>query len=172
MLLTYLLTYLRSWALPEKLPIIQPFRKFPAILRKPKAHRRVHRSPPLVPILSHLDPVHTIPSYLSKIHFNIVLPPTSWSSSGLFPSGFPTLGPLSKESVHVRGFLWIFVTRLFLYGEELLAPRPTSKLEDHPLSAVRDCLFNRFATSLHIWRPFSSIRNLEDAPCRGDKGPS
>jgi hypothetical protein len=26
------------------------------------------------------DPIHTIPSYLSKIHFNIVHPPTSWSS--------------------------------------------------------------------------------------------
>jgi len=24
----------------------------------------------------------------------------------------------------------------------LLAPRSTAKLEDHPLSAVRDCLFN------------------------------
>jgi hypothetical protein len=47
------------------------------------------------------------------------------------------LGRLSKESVHVRGFLWIFVTIIF-YGEELLAPRPTPKLEDHPLSAVRD----------------------------------
>jgi hypothetical protein len=23
------------------------------------------------------------------------------------------LGPLSRESVHVRGFLWILVTRLF-----------------------------------------------------------
>jgi hypothetical protein len=30
--------------------------------------------------LSQIDPVHTIPSYLSKIHFNIVHPPTSWSS--------------------------------------------------------------------------------------------
>jgi hypothetical protein len=27
-------------------------------------------------------------------------------------------------------------------GEKLLAPRPTPKLEDHNLSAVRDCLFN------------------------------
>jgi hypothetical protein len=26
----YLLTYLRSWALPEKLPIVQPLRNFPA----------------------------------------------------------------------------------------------------------------------------------------------
>jgi hypothetical protein len=27
--------------------------------------------------LSQIDPIHTIPSYLSKIHFNIVHPPTS-----------------------------------------------------------------------------------------------
>jgi hypothetical protein len=31
-------------------------------------------SPPLVPILSLIDPVHTIPSHLSKIYFNIVHP--------------------------------------------------------------------------------------------------
>jgi hypothetical protein len=36
------------------------------------------------------------------------------------------------------------------YGEELLAPRPTPKLENHPLSAVRDCLFNIFAATRHI----------------------
>jgi hypothetical protein len=69
-----LLTYVRSWALPEKLPIVQPFRKFPAILRNPKVHRRVHKNPPLVPILSQFDPVPTIPFYLSKIRFNIVHP--------------------------------------------------------------------------------------------------
>jgi hypothetical protein len=33
----------------------------------------------------------------------------------------------------------------------LLAPRPTPKPEDHPLSAVNDCLFNIFAASLHTW---------------------
>jgi hypothetical protein len=38
-----------------------------------------------------------------------------------------------------------FRNKLIFYGEELLAPRPTPKLEDHPLSAVRDCLFNIFA---------------------------
>jgi hypothetical protein len=43
---------------------------------------------------------------------------------------------------------------ILFYGEELLAPRPTPKLEDHPLSAVRDCLFNVFAATLHNWRPF------------------
>jgi hypothetical protein len=33
--------------------------------------------------------------------------------------------------------LEIFHNKLIFYGEELLAPRPTSKLEDYPLSAVR-----------------------------------
>jgi hypothetical protein len=42
--------------------------ELPSILRNPKAHHRVHKSPPLVPILSQIDPIHTIPSYLSKIH--------------------------------------------------------------------------------------------------------
>jgi hypothetical protein len=46
------------------------------------------------------------------------------------------------------------------YGEELLAPRPTPKLEDHTLSAVRDCLFNIFTGTLHIGGR-SSIRNLQ-----------
>jgi hypothetical protein len=41
----------------------------------------------------------------------------------------------------------------------LLAPRPTPKLEDHTLSAVRDCLFNVFAATLHTGGR-SSIRNL------------
>jgi len=45
------------------------------------------------------------------------------------------------------------------YREGLLAPRPTPKLEDNPLSAVCDCLFNLFAATLHIGG-HSSIRNL------------
>jgi len=45
------------------------------------------------------------------------------------------------------------------YGEQLSAPRPTPKLEDHPLSAARDCLFNIFAATLHIGGR-SSIRSL------------
>ena len=51
-----------------------------------------------------------------------------------------------------------FLTWMF-YREGLLAPRPTPKLEDHPLSAVRDCLFNLFAATLLIGGR-SSIHNL------------
>ena len=47
---------------------------------------------------------------------------------------------------------------VFFYGEALLAPRPTPKLEDHPSSAVRGCLFNLFTATLHTGGR-SSIRN-------------
>jgi len=42
-----------------------------------------------------------------------------------------------------------FLTKFF-YREGLLAPRPNPKFEEHPSSAVRDCLFNLFAATLLI----------------------
>jgi hypothetical protein len=77
---------------------------------------------------------------------------------GLF-SLFRCLGR-TKASVQVRGFVFeYFVTKIHFHGEELLAPRPTPKLVNHPLSAARDCLFNIFTTTLHIG-DCSCIRNL------------
>jgi hypothetical protein len=54
--------------------------EFQNILQNPKVHDHVHKSPSQVPILSKVNPVHTTPSYLSKVHFNIILPPMSRSS--------------------------------------------------------------------------------------------
>jgi hypothetical protein len=61
-----------------------------------------------------------------------------------------------------------FCNKLFFY--ELLAPHPTPKLEDHPLLAVHDCLFNIFTAALHIWRP-SPLSETRDMPFRSDKDP-
>jgi len=51
-----------------------------------------------------------------------------------------------------------FHNKLILYGEDLLVPHPTLKLEDNLFSAVHNCLFNIFAATLHNWRTY--IRNL------------
>jgi hypothetical protein len=72
--ITYLLTELSPSSEAANCAATQ---ELPSILWNPKVHHRVHNSPPLVPILSQIDPVHTIPSYLSKIYFHIVHPPTS-----------------------------------------------------------------------------------------------
>jgi hypothetical protein len=64
----------------------------------------------------------------------------------------------------------MFRNIIIFCGEELLATRSSPKLEDHPLSAARDCLFNVFAATLHNWRPFLHPQP-EDAPCRGDRDP-
>jgi len=53
--------------------------------------------------------------------------------------------------------MWVLLNIGF-NREGLLAPRPTPKLEDHPSSAVRDCLFNLLAATLLIGGR-SSIRN-------------
>jgi len=64
----------------------------------------------------------------------------------------------------------VFRNIAIFYGEELFALLPATQLEDHPLSATRDCFFSIFEATLHIWRPFLRPQ-LEDAPFRGDKGP-
>jgi len=53
----------------------------------------------------------------------------------------------------------------------LSAPRQTPKLENHPLSAVRDCLFTIFAATLLNRKTYLQPQT-EDVPCRGDKRPT
>jgi len=57
---------------------------------------------------------------------------------------------------------------IHFYGEKLLAPCPNLQLEDHPLSAVHNCLFNIFIATL-LNGGHSSIHKPEDMPCHSDR---
>jgi hypothetical protein len=52
---------------------------------KSTVYHRAHNSPSLVPILSHVKPLHTLPPYFLKIHFNIILPSMPRTSEWCVP---------------------------------------------------------------------------------------
>jgi hypothetical protein len=63
---------------------------FLCILENPKVHYHINKSPSLVLIFRHISPVHTIPFYLCKTNFNIVLHLSLGLASGIFCSCYST----------------------------------------------------------------------------------
>ena len=120
------------------------------------------------------------PSHFLKIHLSSILTsmPGSfkWSHSLRFPhrnpvytSPLPVSVTCPAKFIHYSGHtkrispgpsrMHHFRNEERFYGEELLAPRPAPKLEDHSLSAVRDCSFSIFTATIHIGGR-SSIRAM------------
>jgi hypothetical protein len=103
---TYLLTYLLTHTMVEdivskKPTVTQLVRKYPAFLWNPKVHYRVHTNPPLDPILSQLNLVRPIDPYPSKVHLNVILPPTPRSSQWSLAFGPPNQNPVNTSPLVV-----------------------------------------------------------------------
>jgi hypothetical protein len=107
--------------------------------------RLFHRTS-CTPTESNLDLAIFLATVASDLTFHV------WKLFSLFRC----LG-CTKGSVQARGICSSFVIRRGFRAR--ISTSPNSHLEDHPLSVVRDCLFNIFAAILHTGVR-SSICNL------------
>jgi hypothetical protein len=89
--------------LPPDTNSSSPSQNIPRHLWNLKLHYRVHMNQSRVPILSQINPVHTIPSYFNRIHVNIIVSSIPSVTERLF-HGIIVLIVLSISVSNVRKY--------------------------------------------------------------------
>ena len=92
--LTYKLTYSIQQIPSCKVNQFAASKEIPCNLWNINVNYHIHTCPPPVPILSQHDPVHTSTFQFEKIHLNIILSSTPWSSKWSLTFRFPHQNPV------------------------------------------------------------------------------
>ena len=100
--------------------------EIPLILRNPNAHFRIHNSPPPVPILNQVNPVHATLTQFLKIHCNIILSFTlrsyKWTISLRIHHQTPERNFLLSQTCHIATspvhHLLLDLTTQTVFGEQ------------------------------------------------------
>ena len=129
----------RSTAVIEKLTVPQLAKKFPAFYGVSNVHYRISNSPPLIPVLNHINPPHALPFNFLKIHFNIIPLSTSNSSERALCFWFlhrnPSDNSLLCRSCHMSRLSYSLLSLIFFPPSCHFLPDRTPVLQ-HPQPMV------------------------------------